>query len=131
MTWDEFYGKVKTTVGKAADKINQTTDLATLQVKLSMAEHKLKDAYAELGRSAYKHFSEEDSSADAVAASMSLVDEALKAVDEAAAKEYLTQYTCAQAQKSWDWAHYMISKLGEARIMDNCKVWNDENEFGE
>ena len=25
----------------------------------------------------------------------------------------------------------MISKLGEARIMDNCKVWNDENEFGE
>ena len=56
---------------------------------------------------------------------------ALKAVDEAAAKEYLTQYTCAQAQKSWDWAHYMISKLGEARIMDNCKVWNDENEFGE
>lgn len=81
MTWDEFYGKVKTTVGKAADKINQTTDLATLQVKLSMAEHKLKDAYAELGRSAYKHFSEEDSSADAVAASMSLVDEALKAVD--------------------------------------------------
>ena len=56
---------------------------------------------------------------------------ALKAVDEAAAKEYLTQYTCAQAQKSWDWAHYMISKLGEARIMDNCKVWNDGNEFGE
>ncbi|MBR5874374.1 MAG: C69 family dipeptidase [Oscillospiraceae bacterium] len=56
---------------------------------------------------------------------------ALKAVDEDAAKEYLTQYTCAQAQKSWDWAHYMISKLGEARIMDNCKVWNDGNEFGE
>ena len=25
----------------------------------------------------------------------------------------------------------MISKLGEARIMDNCKVWNDGNEFGE
>ena len=54
---------------------------------------------------------------------------ALKAVDEAAAKEYLTQYTCAQAQKSWDWAHYMISKLGEARIMENCKVWNDCGEF--
>ena len=51
------------------------------------------------------------------------------AFDEAAAKEYLTQYTCAQAQKSWDWAHYMISKLGEARIMDNCKVWKDDEEF--
>ncbi len=54
---------------------------------------------------------------------------ALKAVDEAAAKEFLTQYTCTQAQKSWDWAHYMISKLGEARIMENCKVWQDDDEF--
>ncbi|MBO5294381.1 MAG: hypothetical protein J6B71_03955 [Clostridia bacterium] len=81
MTWDEFYGKVKTTVGKAADKINQTADLATLQVKLNMAEHKLKDAYAELGKAAYKHFSDDESSAETVAATMTLVEEAQKAVD--------------------------------------------------
>ncbi len=54
---------------------------------------------------------------------------ALKAVDEAAAKEYLTQYTCSQAQKAWDWANYMISKLGEERIIANCKVWGDDPEL--
>ncbi|MBQ7347031.1 MAG: hypothetical protein IJW55_03665 [Clostridia bacterium] len=82
MTWDEFCGKVKTTVGKAADKINQTTDLATLQVKLNMADHKLEEAYAELGKVAYKHFSEPESSAELVAAAMTGVEEAQKAIDD-------------------------------------------------
>ncbi len=54
---------------------------------------------------------------------------ALKAVNEAAAKEYLTDYTCRQAQKSWDWAHYMISKLGEAQIIKNAKIWGDDKEL--
>ena len=73
MTWDEFCNKAKTTVAKAADKINQTADLATLQVKLNMSERKLDEAYTELGRIAYKHFSEENSSADAVAKAMEAV----------------------------------------------------------
>ncbi len=51
---------------------------------------------------------------------------ALKAIDEKAAKEYLTDYTCTQAQKVVDWAHYMISKLGEARIKENCRAWGEE-----
>jgi len=73
MTWDEFCNKAKTTVAKAADKINQTADLATLQVKLNMSVRKLDEAYAELGKIAYKHFTEEDNSADAVAKAMDAV----------------------------------------------------------
>lgn len=73
MTWDEFCNKAKTTVSKAADKINQTADLATLQFKLSMSERKLDEAYAELGRVAYQHFTEENNSADAVAKTMDAV----------------------------------------------------------
>ncbi len=43
---------------------------------------------------------------------------AMAEVNPAAAKEYLTQYTCAQAKASWDWARRMIADLGEHRIMD-------------
>ena len=38
-----------------------------MQVKLSMAEKKLEEAYAELGKAAYHHFCNEESTADAVA----------------------------------------------------------------
>ena len=82
MTWDEFCNGVKKAAGKAADKINQTADLATLQVKLTMAEHKLDDAYAELGRAAYRHFTDENSSAELVSVMMKGVTEAQKAVDD-------------------------------------------------
>lgn len=82
MTWDEFCNGVKSAAGKAADKINQTADLATLQVKLTMAEHKLNDAYAELGRAAYRHFTSDDSSAELVSLMMTGVTEAQKAVDD-------------------------------------------------
>ncbi len=82
MTWDEFCNKAKKTVSKAADKINQTADLATLQVKLSMSEHKLEEEYAELGRVAYKHFTEENSSADEVAKAMEAVGAAQAVVDD-------------------------------------------------
>ena len=80
MTWDHFYSGVKKAVGSAADKINQTTDLAALQVKLSMAEKKLQDAYAMLGRAAYRHFSTEDNTAEVVAAYMTGVERAQKEV---------------------------------------------------
>lgn len=82
MTWDEFCNGVKKAAGRAADKINQTADLATLQVKLTMAEHKLDDAYAELGRAAYRHFTDENSSAELVSVMMKGVTEAQKAVDD-------------------------------------------------
>lgn len=80
MTWDEFCNQAKKTASKAADKINRTADLATLQFKLSMSEHKLEETYAELGRVAYKHFSEQNSSADAVAKAMEGVRAAKRTV---------------------------------------------------
>lgn len=54
---------------------------------------------------------------------------ALKEVNEESAKEYLTQYTCSQAQKAWDWANNMVFKLGEAKIIENCKLWGDDEEL--
>ena len=80
MSWDNFYSNVKKAVGSAADKINQTADLATLQVKLSVAERKLDEAYTALGRAAYRHFSSEENSADAVAACMQDVERARREV---------------------------------------------------
>lgn len=77
MSWDNFYNTVKQTAILAADKINQTADLATLQVKLSMAEHKLNDAYAALGKVAYAHFTSDESRADAVANAIKPVEIAL------------------------------------------------------
>ena len=82
-SWDDFCNSFKKTVGKAADKINQTTDLATLQVKLSLAEHKLEEAYAALGKVAYQHFSNaEESQVDGITAAMTVVEEAQKVVDD-------------------------------------------------
>ena len=82
MSWDSFYSSFKKVVESAADKINQTADLATLQVKLSMAERKLDEAYATLGRAAYRHFANEDNIANAVAACMKGVESAQKEVDD-------------------------------------------------
>ena len=82
MSWDNFYDSFKRAAGIAADKINHTADLATLQVKLSLAEHKLNEAYAALGRVAYQHFASEESHVDAVTAAMTAVEDAQKVVDE-------------------------------------------------
>ena len=80
MTWDEFYSNFKRTVGIAADKINQTADLATLQVKLSLQERKLEEAYAALGRVAYEHFLNEGDKIEAITAAMEAVDAEMKKV---------------------------------------------------
>lgn len=82
MTWDEFCQKAKKTVAKTADKINQTADIAALQVKLSMSENKLDEAYTALGKIAYTHFAEEENQAEEVAKAMTAVDEAKKVVDD-------------------------------------------------
>ena len=98
MTWDEFCDKAKKTVSKAADKLNQTADLATLQVKLSMSERKLDETYAALGKVAYKHFTEEDSSADAVAAAMEAVKAAQLVVDDY--RDQIIQFQKKQADEA-------------------------------
>lgn len=59
MNWGEIYSGIRSFAGRAATKINQTADMATLQVKLSMAEHKLEEAYAALGRASFGHFVED------------------------------------------------------------------------
>ncbi len=81
-SWNDFCNSVKKTVGQAADKINQTADLATLQVKLSVAKHKLDEAYATLGRAAYRHFSAEEAAIDPISDAMGVVETAQKAVQE-------------------------------------------------
>ena len=55
MSWDQIYGNVKQGMGKAASKLEQTADLASLQIKLAGAEHKMQEAYILLGRLAYQN----------------------------------------------------------------------------
>jgi len=74
MSWDTFYGNFKKAVGTAVDKINQTTDIATLQVKLTMEERKLEDAFAVLGHAAYQHFSQDASAVDGITEAMKGVE---------------------------------------------------------
>jgi len=79
MNWDELAEALRKTVGKTADKINQTADLASMQVKLSMLEHKLVEAYTALGKVSYLHFSDlETDRSEEVAKAMEAVEVAKK-----------------------------------------------------
>lgn len=77
MNWEEIYGGIRAFAGRAATKINQTADMATLQVKLSMAETKLQEAYAELGRASFGHFVEDKENFDQIAACITNVKNAI------------------------------------------------------
>ena len=55
MSWDQFYNNVKHTVGKAATRLEQSADLASLQIQLTSAERKMQNAYTLLGRIYYRH----------------------------------------------------------------------------
>ena len=55
MSWDQIYGNVKQGMEKAATKLEKTADLASLQIKLAGAEHKMQEAYTLLGRLAYQN----------------------------------------------------------------------------
>ena len=68
MNWENIYGSIRSFAGRAATKINQTADMATLQVKLSMAEHKLEEAYAALGKASFGHFVEDKQNFDQISA---------------------------------------------------------------
>ena len=81
MSWDNFYNTVKQTAILAADKINQTADLATLQVKLSLQERKLEEAYTALGKLAYAHFLSQEDKTEAITAAMDAVDAEMKQVE--------------------------------------------------
>ena len=87
MTWDEFCEKARRTVGKTADKINQTADLAALQMKLTILENKLSEAYEKLGKVAYAHFSDDDVDlTEKLSEKMANVETAIKNVEAMKAK---------------------------------------------
>ncbi len=66
MNWEEIYGNIRAFAGRAATKINQTADMASLQVKLSMAESKLQEAYGALGKASFGHFVEDKQNFDEI-----------------------------------------------------------------
>ena len=82
MNFDEFCGSVKVLAGRAARKINETADVAALQLKLTAAEGKLEEAYALLGRTSYLHFTGEEDLSDRVAIAVENVEAARKPVRE-------------------------------------------------
>ena len=93
MNFDSIYSSVKNFAVRTADKLTQSADVATLQVKLAMAEKRLDEAYKNLGKLAYRNFSGKEDSAEKIQAAMSSVDaiksemRALKAQIEQKKKE--------------------------------------------
>ena len=77
MNWEEIYGGIRAFAGRAATKINQTADMAALQVKLSMAERKLEEAYAALGKASFSHFVEDKGDLDIISACITDVKDAM------------------------------------------------------
>lgn len=73
MSLESFYENAKRLANQAAKKINRGADLATLKLKLTVAEDKLEEAYAALGKATYLHFSEENNRTEAIAKAMERV----------------------------------------------------------
>ena len=80
MKWDDVYGSFKRFAAHTAVRLNQTADIASLQVKLSAAEKNLDDAYGLLGRISYQHFSSDDDLSEKVLAAVKAVDRAKEEV---------------------------------------------------
>ncbi len=76
MDWDQLYGSLMDFASVAAEKINQTADLAALQVKLSVAEKNLESKFAALGKISYEHFTGDDDLSAQVAEAVDAVNHA-------------------------------------------------------
>ena len=76
MDWDHLYSSFRSFANRAAVKINQTADIATLQVRVSMAEKKLEEAYGALGHVSYEHFTGDTDLSERVAKAVSGVNDA-------------------------------------------------------
>ncbi len=61
MTWDEFLASARAIGNSAAEKLGKATETAATQIKIANAEAKLKAAYTEFGKTAYQHFTADDS----------------------------------------------------------------------
>lgn len=82
MKLEEIYDQVKITAEKAADKINKTTDLAALQLKLSMAQNRLKETYANLGHAVYLQMKHGQDQAETIVSLLEKVTAAKKEVTD-------------------------------------------------
>lgn len=98
MTWEEFREGMRMAASLAAEKINQTMDLTALQIRVTSTEKKLTAAYADLGRVSYRHFTTEESHAEAVAAAVAAVTAAMREAEEAKAR-YAEAKAAAEAEK--------------------------------
>ncbi len=76
MDWDNLYSNFKKFANRTADRINQTADIATLQLKLSANEKNVEEAYTALGKIAYEHFTSDEDLIDRVARAVSAVNRA-------------------------------------------------------
>jgi len=86
MKWDDVYGSFKRFAAHTAVRLNQTADIATLQVGLATAEKNLDEAYGLLGRVSYDHFSSDEDLSEKVLAAVNAVDQAKVAVKVAQEK---------------------------------------------
>lgn len=99
MNWDELYGGLRTLAGRAATKINQTADMAGLQVKLSMAERKLEEAYVALGRASFGHFVEDKENFDQISAGITAVKNAILEIRSVKAQIEELRQRAAEAEQ--------------------------------
>ena len=100
MNWEEIYGGIRAFAGRAATKINQTADMAALQVKLSMAEHKLEEAYSALGKASFGHFVEDKENFDQISACITGVKDAMLEVRSVKQQIEELRERALQAEKS-------------------------------
>ena len=99
MSWDQFYSNVKSFAKKTVDQIDYSADLASLNVKLAVAEKKVNEAFCELGKVAYAHFAGEENSADQVAEAMVRVNDAKRTVAELKLRIQKMKQARAETQK--------------------------------
>lgn len=61
MDWKELQENTKVITEYASQKISEMSDLASLHLKLKTCEYRLRLLYEELGKTAYLHFTTEES----------------------------------------------------------------------
>lgn len=114
MNWEEIYGGIRAFAGRAATKINQTADMAALQVKLSMAEHKLEEAYGSLGKASFGHFVEDKENFEQISACITGVKDAMLEVRSVKQQIQELRERALEAEKSVDSFKSTISETAVA-----------------
>jgi hypothetical protein len=82
MDWKEIQEGTKALTDIAAQKINEMSDLASLHLKLKTAEYRLRVLYEELGKTAFEHFTTENSRVDRIKKFVEAITVEQKSVSE-------------------------------------------------